>query len=261
MFSLIYVVIGIFIFPLFIFPSYGLIDYNIFVTFLIIASVISAIGLMLVFKHPTRSHFIIGVFMIATVLSISVAPLMVSFVPWIEDAYKNELRGYEAVLGYCFANTSPQCLFEAVKEYTNRFIGTYKYPYPKPRQFLIDALNAEFVKKLAVILKTGACEDYSLGLTKLIEDIYGLKTRVVVFDEWDHAMPEAEINGTWYVLDLVFTTPNNIVKASDYAEHLSKICRELGGNYCELYEKLVKREAKIMDGSSREDLAKEHGFS
>ena len=265
--SVVYVVAGVFAFPMLVFPTYKPVGYGgldplSYIMLLVLPTASLLLSRLITSKHRSKVRIAATLTIAAVALSTPATPLMVSSVagPWVETAYMDELRGYAGVLGNCTANTSPQCVLMLAEEYVRRFTGTYMRPYPKPRQLLISAWNEGFINKLAATLKTGACEDHSRGLTQLIEDVYGLKTKIVVFDGWDHAMPEAEINGTWYVLDLVFTTPNNIVKTSDYAEHLSKICRELGGNYCRLYEKLIKGEARIADPSTSEDLTKEHGF-
>jgi hypothetical protein len=67
---------------------------------------------------------------------------------------------------------------------------------------------------LAVVASTGACEDFVLRLTALLRDALGCETRMVIFEGVDHAMPEAMINGTWYMFNISYTTlkePQNIL--------------------------------------------------
>lgn len=266
--SVIYVIVGTFAFPMFVFPAYGLhlsfigLDCLAIIVIIIFAMMISLLLSHKVTPRPSEKSYAVAVLATAIILSMPITPLVASFVmtPWVETAYGNVVRSYADALSDCATDVSPQCVLELAKKYTADFFNTYKHKYPKPRQLLVNSFNIEFVKKLAAILKTGACEDYSLGLAKLIEGVYGLRTRIISFINWDHAMPEVEIDGTWYVLDLVFTTPNQIVKVSEYAEHLSKMCEERGGDYYELYEGLRRGEVRIKDPISNEDLTKQHGF-
>ena len=130
---------------------------------------------------------------------------------------------------------------------------TYRKPCPKPRQLLVilPSLigNRDFVAKLVVVSRTGACLDFALGATKLIEDLYGYRVRVVHLIGQDHVIPEVEVNGTWYVIDITYTTKNYPVKASEYADHLRR-------NYPSIYSNLEG----LADFDTGQDLSKEHGL-
>ena len=147
------------------------------------------------------------------------------------------------------------CLWNFVKYYASEFVSTHEKPCPKPRQLLIrlpllsDINNRDFVAKLAVASRTGACLDFALGATKLIEDFYGCKVRVVEFIGWDHVVPEVEVNGIWYVIDVTYTTKDYPVKASEYADYLRR-------NYPSIYINLKR----LVDFDTGQDLSREHGF-
>jgi transglutaminase/protease-like cytokinesis protein 3 len=153
--------------------------------------------------------------------------------------------------------------------YNYSFFNTYGKLLPKPRLFYIYSLiipnslnfffrkstvanfTRDFAEKLAATSRTGACEDFALGLTRLLRDSLHCQTRIVgVFgDQVDHALPEVKINDTWYILDIIFTTPNHPVKASDYATYLYE-------NRRDIYQKI----RNITDYDTSEDLRIEHGF-
>ncbi len=140
-----------------------------------------------------------------------------------------------------------------VKYYSSNFTTTYMNPCPKPRQLLIVLPplinNKDFVAKLAATSRTGACIDFALGVTKLIEDLFGYKTRITMFIGQDHTIPEVEINRTWHVIDALYTIPNYPVEANQYAEYLRE-------NQPRIYN-TIKR---IIDFDTGQDLTNEHGF-
>jgi len=149
--------------------------------------------------------------------------------------------------------SSIECLWGFVKYYDSLFIFTYRRPCPKPRQLLITMFslisNRDFIAELVVVSRTGACLDFALGATKLIEDLYGYRVRVVHLIGQDHVIPEVEVNGTWYVIDITYTTKNYPVKASEYADHLRR-------NYPGIYSNLEG----LVDFDTGQDSSKEHGF-
>jgi hypothetical protein len=148
-------------------------------------------------------------------------------------------------------------------QYNKVFVNTYGKPLPKPRLFYIHNFlwfpirdpianyTRDFAEKLATTSRTGACEDFALGLTRLLRDSLHCQTRIVVVigDQVDHALPEVKINDTWYILDITFTTPKHPVKASDYATYLFEKRRDI-------YQKI----RNITDYDTNEDLRIEHGF-
>jgi hypothetical protein len=62
-------------------------------------------------------------------------------------------------------------------------------------------------------------------------------------------LPEVKINDTWYIFDIIFTTPKHPVKACDYATYLLE-------NRRDIYQKI----RNITDYDTSEDLRIEHGF-
>lgn len=154
----------------------------------------------------------------------------------------------------CETSADPvECIWNFVENYVSNFTPTYMKPFPKPRQLIISISsslsNRDFVARLASVARTGACFDYALGITKLIEDLYGFRTRVVIFIGQDHAIPEVEINGSWYIIDAVYTTKSHPVKADDYADYLRK-------NYPNVYGNLTG----LIDFDTGQDLSYEHGI-
>jgi len=148
-------------------------------------------------------------------------------------------------------------------QYNKSFFNTYGKPLPKPRLFYIYKFfrfpiggpianyTRDFAEKLAATSRTGACEDFALGLTRLLRDSLHCQTRIVgvLGDQVDHALPEVKINDTWYILDIIFTTPKHPVKACDYATYLLE-------NRRDIYQKI----RIITDYDTNEDLRIEHGF-
>ncbi len=172
----------------------------------------------------------------------------------IDSKYAETLSDLKRYIVQCnTTNSSISCLWNFVLHYKGEFIGTYRKPCPKPKQLLIRLPplidNKDFVAKLAAVSRTGACFDFAIGVTKVIRDIYGYKTRVVVMVGWDHVIPEVEVNGTWYVIDAVYTTAKNPIKVSNYAEYLRQ-------HYSEVYNNLKG----LIDFDSGKDLSKDHGL-
>jgi hypothetical protein len=137
-----------------------------------------------------------------------------------------------------------------VKSYYHGFLFSYLKPWPKPRQFMFQGLNLEFVAKLAVVSKTGACVDFGLGTARLLNDVLGCETRVVAFEGLDHAMPEVKVGDTWFVADASYTTPEAPVKVSEYAWHLNATMPNIYSQTKRVYDLITK-----------EDLTAEHGFT
>ncbi len=165
----------------------------------------------------------------------------------VVEEFKRYVKGCDV------SNSSLERLWKLVLQYEREFVATYRMPCPKPRQLLVRQPplidNRDFVAKLAAVSRTGACIDFALGITKIIEDVYGYKTRVVSMVGVDHVIPEVEINGTWYVIDVTYTTPKYPVKVSEYAEYLRQY-------YPNVYNEL----SGLVDFDTGEDLSSEHGF-
>ena len=98
-----------------------------------------------------------------------------------------------------------------------------------------------------MLQKKGNCEEFAIAIKTLLHDITGLKTRVIHMEGFDHAFPEVYWNGSWWVFDGIFTTPNSPVKAENYAKYLKRKHRIVYENLYNLKE----------DGISVLD---EHGF-
>jgi len=49
-----------------------------------------------------------------------------------------------------------------------------------------------------------------------------MKTRKVSMEGFDHGFPEVYWNGSWWVFDVIYTTPEHPVKAENYAEYLKE---------------------------------------
>ncbi|MCX8186766.1 MAG: transglutaminase-like domain-containing protein [Sulfolobales archaeon] len=284
-----YVTVGVFVFPILLFPIYkpgACIELVVpplltilppvkveplslltLPTITVVSFILSYLVSSSLFRRSKKFRVIVAVSLALTsLLAVFTLPQIVTYVaePWVESTYYGELERFKALFSDCLNNTSPRCVFNLARELRENFTFTYMLPYPKPRQFSIDMSNLDFVRELAAVLKTGACEDYSHALTRLVEDVFGLKTRYVVFMNWDHMMPEVEVGGVWYVLDTVFTTPSHVVRVEDYAEYLNATCSNpgmSGDNICKLYEKLVRGEVKIVNPLINEDLTEQHGFS
>ena len=188
---------------------------------------------------------------ILTIITIAMDCLLLY--KYTEDKYAQTLIHFKNVaIMYDNETSGISCIWNFVIHYKLEFISTYRLPCPKPRQLLIrvDSIyNRDFVAKLCAICKTGACLDFALGVTKLIEDLYGYETRVVKLKGQDHAIPEVRINGTWYVIDAVYTTQNYPVKASKYVRYLQRY-------YPEVYKNL----RGLVDFDTGKDLSDEHGF-
>lgn len=100
-----------------------------------------------------------------------------------------------------------------------------------------------------MLQKKGNCKEFAIAIKTVLRDVTGLETREVDMEGFDHAFPEIYWNGSWWVFDGIFTTPNYPVKAESYAEHLKE-------NYRNVYENLYN--LKDDTGIS---VFEEHGFN
>ena len=150
----------------------------------------------------------------------------------------------------------------AAKEFGKTYFNVYGINgrvgfklFPKIGEF--ELIPVELRERLSAVARIGTCGEFAMGLARLLRDSLGCETRMVVFKTLDHEFPEVKANGTWYVFDLTYTTPDKPVEASKYAEYLQNKCiienrfREV---FCAGFEGLV-------DAVTREDLREEHGFS
>ncbi|WP_290902753.1 transglutaminase domain-containing protein [Ferroglobus sp.] len=137
-----------------------------------------------------------------------------------------------------------------VAKYKNEFDGTYGRNESLPNRVLFS--NSGFYLgftplfltylewfdgygKLIVLQKKGNCGEFAIAIKTLLRDVTGLKTRVVSMEGFDHAFPEVYWNGSWWVFDGIFTTPNHPVKAESYAEYLKENKRNVYENLYNLY--------------------------
>jgi hypothetical protein len=135
--------------------------------------------------------------------------------------------------------------------YTQGYYTTYMKPVPKPGQiFQLRILGVKWwYGKVFVLAKTGTCEDFAIALTTLLHDVLGCETRVVVFQGWDHAVPEVMVNTTWYVFDVTYTTPQSPVPVNKYYEYLAT-----------RYPNIASSIKGFIEYETGEDVSLEHGF-
>jgi hypothetical protein len=150
----------------------------------------------------------------------------------------------------------------AAKEFSKTYFNVYGINehvgfklFPKIGEF--DLIPVELREVLSAVARIGACGEFAMGLARLLRDSLGCETRVVAFKTLDHAFPEVKVNGTWYVFDLTYTTPDKPVEASKYAEYLQNKCM------VECGFRNVSRAGfeGLVDAVTGEDLRREHGFS
>jgi len=199
-------------------------------------------------RHPVR----IGICMLLLLVVLSfIIPLYMSMI--IDSKYEQVLSDFRSYEEENCSSTKVNltCIWNLVKRYSKEFSCTYAKPCPKPKQLLVRIPplvdNIDFVAKLAVVSRSGACLDFALSITKLIRDLNGYETRVVEFVGWDHVIPEVKINNTWYVIDITYTTPGNPVDIDHYVSYLQH-------NKTNVYNHLKG----FVDFETGEDLSKEH---
>jgi hypothetical protein len=127
--------------------------------------------------------------------------------------------------------------------------------FPKIGEF--DLIPVELREILSTVARMGTCGEFAMGLARLLRDSLGCETRMVTFKALDHEFPEVKANGTWYVFDPTYTTPDKHVEASKYAEYLHNKCA-IENRFCEVSHAGFKG---LMDAVTGEDLRREHGFS
>jgi hypothetical protein len=132
------------------------------------------------------------------------------------------------------------------------FTFTYKVNVPKPRQLMIPGGDRYLwvPRELIAVANTGSCEDFAIELTTLLRDVLGCEARVVAFVGYDHALPEVKVDGTWYVLDIGYTTRAGPVKAEDYWKHLERN-----------YPRVAAEARGLVDRETGRDVSAEHGFA
>jgi len=121
----------------------------------------------------------------------------------------------------CQLNTA----WSIATKYLQDYYSTYGKAVPKPAQiFELRCCGIHWIYRRAFVLaRTGSCGDIAIAVTTLLHDVLGCKTRVVAFKGWDHAIPEVMVNGTWYVFDITYTTPQSPVPVNKYYEYLTTL--------------------------------------
>lgn len=103
------------------------------------------------------------------------------------------------------------------------------------------------LNKLIVVQKKGNCAEFAEAVSFLLNDTTGLPTRVISFEGIDHAFPEINIEGKWWVLDKTYTTPKRPVEADQYFAALKT-------------KRLDKSVANLIEKGSNRSVLSEHGF-
>jgi len=222
------------------------------VTVLILILVV-AFNVATLFVDSRRIMFIVKLLGAFALILLAASLLYINIA--VEFEYTYTLTEFREYYVKCMSNSSNAlaCMWSLTLKYESEFIATYRAPCAKPRQLLLRipplADTRDLVAKLAATAKTDACLDFGIGVTKILSDL-GFETRVVSFLGWDHAIPEVKINGTWFVIDAMYTTPNNPVPAPMYGDYLKAY-------HSDIYASLKG----LLDFDTGLDVSGEHGFS
>jgi len=223
-----------------------------------VLNVLTALGkLRRIISRIVSAAKVLGIF---ALISIIVSSFCIAGV--VDPEYSHTLAEFKKFYADCINNGTDvlECVWSLTLRYKDEFVPTYRTPCAKPRQLLLKFTfkappifmqidTRDFVAKLAASAGTGACLDFAIGVTKILSDL-GFETRVVSFLGWDHAIPEVKINGTWFVIDAVYTTPNNPVPASMYGDYLKAY-------HSDIYASLKG----LLDFDTGLDVSGEHGLS
>jgi hypothetical protein len=147
----------------------------------------------------------------------------------------------------CQLNTA----WSIATKYLQDYYSTYSKAVPKPAQiFELRYSGIHWIYRRAFVLaRTGSCGDIAIAVTTLLNDVLSCKTRVVVFQGCDHAVPEVMVNSTWYVFDISYTTLQYPVPANRYYEYLTIYYPEVALNI-----------TGFIEYETGEDVSLEHGF-
>jgi len=227
---------------------------------ILIASLIAVLNVSVALGKSRRMVSVAKVLGIIALISIIVSGFCIAGV--VNPEYSHTLAEFRKFYTDCVNNGTDilECVWSLTLRYRDEFAPTYMTPCTKPRQLLLRfTLRAppiilqvdtrDFVAKLDASAKTGACLDFAIGVTKILRDL-GFETRVVSFLGRDHAIPEVKINGTWFVIDAVYTTPNNPVPAPMYGDYLKAY-------HIDIYVSLKG----LLDSDTGLDVSGEHGLS
>jgi hypothetical protein len=212
-------------------------------------SQVSCIAVVMMLKasrsKTLKWHYFIHYAILATALV-----LILNIVVITELYYPVYIEGFKNAYG---TSCQLETAWNISNDYfhTQGYYATYRKPVPKPEQiFQLRPLGVNWsYNKAFVLAKTGSCEDFAIALTTLLHDVLGCKTRVVVFQGWDHAVPEVMVNGTWYVLDITYTTSQSPIPANKYYEYLTIY-----------YPNEASNITGFIEYETGEDVSLEHGF-
>jgi len=210
----------------------------------------TAFGLLLLFIPIIfKKQWVLYVCIILSSIVLLLTLFILSHKIPIEMMYQAELAKYRYLVSCC-RNGSVNCVWGFIKTVADEFNATYATSAPKPQQLLkMPFVDIDEVSKLATIAKTGACADFALGVTKVLNDL-GCAVRIVGVKGVDHAVPEVMIGNKWYVVDALYTTPNQPVEASQWARYLAEYKPEC-----------FNAIAKLIDMNTGMDITAEHGFN
>jgi len=227
---------------------------------ILIASLVAVLNVSVALGKLQKIISATKVLGIIALISIIVSSFCIAGV--VDPEYSHTLAVFKKFYTDCVNNGTDVlgCVWSLTLRYKDEFVPTYMTPCAKPRQLLLKLTfrapsiflqidTRDFVAKLAASAETGACLDFAIGVTKILRDL-GFETRVVSFLGWDHTIPEVKINGTWFVIDAVYTTYSKPVPASMYGDYLRTYHRDV---YASL--------RGLMDFDTELDVSGEHGLS
>jgi hypothetical protein len=208
------------------------------------------IGIMVRRAHRSKTlkslRFMYHTIIVATLVLTATSTLVT--VVTVELYYPVYIANIKNTYGaFCQLNTA----WSIATKYLQDYYSTYGKAIPKPAQiFELRYSGIHWIYRRAFVLaRTGSCGDIAIAVTTLLRDVLGCKTRVVVFQGRDHAVPELMVNGTWYVFDTNYTTPQYPVPANKYYEHLTIY-----------YPEVASKITGFIEYETGEDVSLEHGF-
>ena len=210
----------------------------------------TAIGLSFLFiPIILKKRWVLYAYVILSLIVLLPTVFILSHKIPIEMMYRSELARY-SYLANCCRNNSLDCIWNFTRSIADEFNATYGASIAKPQNLLrLPFVDIDEVSKLAAIAKTGACFDFALSMTRVLNDL-GCPARIVEVRGVDHAVPEVMIGDKWYVIDALYTTRNQPVEASLWASYLAK-------NKPECFNAI----AKLIDMNTGMDITAEHGFN
>jgi len=209
-----------------------------------------AIGIMV--RRARRSktlkslRFMYHTIIVATLVLTATSTLVT--VATVELYYPVYIANIKNTYGaFCQLNTA----WSIATKYLQDYSSTYGEAVPKPAQiFELRYSGIHWIyRKAFVLARTGSCGDIAIAVTTLSRDVLGCKTRVVVFQKWDHAVPEVMVNSTWYVLDINNKTPKHPCPANKNYEYLATH-----------YPNIASNITGFIEYETGEDVSLEHGF-